>query len=377
MMNYLEFFDNKIKKYQNPSGPLPKDPEAFDRVQKLYEQDQPLSGTDPIMEMWVTGEILRGPLEIFSKGFSKAISLIKKQKGGLPKGWLDGQKIKPKTTSSTQETATFTPNVDPEKALSLTQERVRNGGAERMKAEITKGTPGQIAKWENSMPTPIEGQLSTTFYDDVATISSEAPIEVTAKEFSNATGVIKRPEGLGVGLPQRAYVSFTDAPATPGTVMKAHEYTHYVHTPLEKAPGINWEYIEKEYGKEGIKYFQNLNSTEINARFNQLKNYFGLKEGQQITPEMWKYAKEHYVTDTHLDNNMTDFFNMVDPKKLDEFLKWGNANAPIFTMPIISVEAKQKLQSVKTNKTGGRLNTLPTECLIGVTKINMIPYFNH
>jgi len=26
-----------------------------------------------------------------------------------------------------------------------------------MKAEITKGTPGQIAKWENSMPTPIEG----------------------------------------------------------------------------------------------------------------------------------------------------------------------------------------------------------------------------
>jgi len=53
------------------------------------------------MEMWVTGEILRGPLEIFSKGFSKAISLIKKQKGGLPKGWLDGQKIKPKTTSST------------------------------------------------------------------------------------------------------------------------------------------------------------------------------------------------------------------------------------------------------------------------------------
>jgi len=55
---------------------------------------------------------------------------------------------------------------------------------------------------------------------------------------------------------------------------------------------------------------------------------------------MWKYAKEHYVTDTHLDNNMTDFFNMVDPKKLDEFLKWGNANAPIFTMPIISVEAK-------------------------------------
>lgn len=373
-MNYLEFFGNKIKKYQNPAGPLPKDPEAFARVQKLYEQDKPLSGTDPIGEMWITGEILRGPLEILGKGLSKAISLIKKQKGVLPKGWLDGHKLRPKSTSSTQETTAFTPNVDPEKALSLTQERVRNGGAERMKAEITKGTPGQIAKWEKSMPAPLEGQLSTTFYDDAAAISSEEPIEVTAKEFSNAIGVMKQPDGLGVGLPQRAYVYFTDAPKTPGTIMKAHECTHYVHTPLEKAPGINWKYIEKEYGKEGVKYFYNLNSTEINARFNQLKNYFGLKEGQKITPEMWKYAKEHYVADTHLDNNMTDFFNMVDPKRLDEFLKWGNANAPMFIMPVISTEAKQKLQSIQTNKTGGRLNTLPTECVVGVTKINMVPY---
>lgn len=75
-MNYLEFFDNKIKKYQNPAGPLPKDPEAFARVQKLYEQDKPLSGTDPIGEMVVEGAILSRPLTFAARGISKGIRLL-------------------------------------------------------------------------------------------------------------------------------------------------------------------------------------------------------------------------------------------------------------------------------------------------------------
>ena len=48
-------------------------------------------------------------------------------------------------------------------------------------------------------------------------------------------------------------------------------------------------------------------SGEVAARGTQLKNYFGLKEGEQLTPEMWNYAARHYATDV-VDNNMTDLF---------------------------------------------------------------------
>ena len=49
------------------------------------------------------------------------------------------------------------------------------------------------------------------------------------------------------------------------------------------------------------------NTGEIAARGTQLKNYFGLKEGEELTPEMWDYARRHYAADV-ADNNMTQFF---------------------------------------------------------------------
>lgn len=49
------------------------------------------------------------------------------------------------------------------------------------------------------------------------------------------------------------------------------------------------------------------------ARGTQLKNYFGLKEGEKLTPEMWNYAKRHYATDV-ADNNMRTFFKAANNK---------------------------------------------------------------
>ena len=148
---------------------------------------------------------------------------------------------------------------------------------------------------------------------------------------------------------------------------------------LENAPGIDYNYLKNNFGESGVKYFKNLNSTEVAARFTQLKNYFGLKEGEPITKEMWDYAKQNYVKDTHLDNTMTEFFNMVLPEKLQEFLDWGNKNAPVPATIASSAavkELKEKLNSdVNMYRKGRELYTIPSECQIGVTKIDMIGYF--
>lgn len=41
---------------------------------------------------------------------------------------------------------------------------------------------------------------------------------------------------------------------------------------------------------------------ELTARGTQIKNYFGLKEGEPITEDMLKYAAENYVKDRGYDN---------------------------------------------------------------------------
>ena len=92
---------------------------------------------------------------------------------------------------------------------------------------------------------------------------------------------------------------------------------------------------ENAYGKEGAHYFKNLNGTEISARGTQLKNYFGLKEGQKITPEMWEYAKKNYIKDMGYDNTMSEFFNLVTDEQLPKFLEWINKNAPVVAVPLL------------------------------------------
>lgn len=84
-------------------------------------------------------------------------------------------------------------------------------------------------------------------------------------------------------------------------------------------PGTNFESIPSSTRE----YFSGSNATELHARLAQLKNYFGLKNAYDvITPDMWKYAKEHYIKDIGYDNNMLDMFNIVtDPKK---YLDWIN-----------------------------------------------------
>lgn len=70
-------------------------------------------------------------------------------------------------------------------------------------------------------------------------------------------------------------------------------------------------------------------ATEQTARGTQIKNYYGLNEGNQdITPAMWEYARRNYVKDTGINNNMTEWLNSVDERDIIAFTKWLSKHSP-------------------------------------------------
>lgn len=79
-----------------------------------------------------------------------------------------------------------------------------------------------------------------------------------------------------------------------------------------------------------------LYGTEAFARTGQLFNFFGLREGNKITPDMIRFAKNNLVNMTGFDNNMTQFLNRItNPSK---FAKWANKNAgELFVIPAVGV----------------------------------------
>ena len=88
----------------------------------------------------------------------------------------------------------------------------------------------------------------------------------------------------------------------------SHEYNHALRNnnfekgKLQRNLGFNYSHLDP-------KYRDYLSSpTEIEARGTQLKNYF---DSDIITPDMLKYASQHYVSDTNMDNNMYQFFSGI------------------------------------------------------------------
>lgn len=64
----------------------------------------------------------------------------------------------------------------------------------------------------------------------------------------------------------------------------------------------------------------------------QLRDYFGLKEGENLTPEMWDFAKRHYLTDVQHNNGTLTMFNNTANSRSSEFplfLQWLNKRAPV------------------------------------------------
>lgn len=174
-------------------------------------------------------------------------------------------------------------------------------------------------------------------YDDRSAHVYSAVGYAPAKEF----GLSPHQTGRG-GIGERGTV-FSDATTKDGTpltdrqkdIIAAHEAYHgMIKAPaamkVEVSKAFDSEvYYDEVVDAEGIKqtgYIQN--PDELMARMAQLKNYFGMKAGEEFTKGHLEYARAHYVEDTGLDNSMSVMFRIVSPKTEPNFLRAIN------TLPI-------------------------------------------
>lgn len=92
----------------------------------------------------------------------------------------------------------------------------------------------------------------------------------------------------------------------------SHEMDHALHVPDEPLP--------KGTLVNPDNYFVKYNNTEVSARGSQLHDYFGHTGTEPLTVDKLQYAKDNYVKDTGVDNNMTELFQSV--KEWEPLAKW-------------------------------------------------------
>lgn len=226
-------------------------------------------------------------------------------------------------------------------ALRLTKDRLRKGGVDRIKNAFLNDKVGIN---EESNIVPMDKNTKLYIYRQILNPKalSEKPVKGTAsditKELRNRgyEGTLF-PEDGGIGGTGLGYSDVPrNSPQEFSAIRKglkgaAHEFAHYFYWPISRPKGIHFFGRSAQYlsGQE-----VGAGSGEIAARGTQLKNYFGLKEGEKLTPVMWDYAKRHYSSD--VGTNLEDLFRMVNTKSPEYplFIKWINKHAPILTTGI-------------------------------------------
>lgn len=193
----------------------------------------------------------------------------------------------------------------------LVKDRLWNGGFNRLEkyGDIPRYSPSQRVTILNSTP-----KIETS-----ATLGEQPGIGLYRQSYSVNKDVMDK---------------LTDAQAQD---VGAHELVHYMYRP-SKEQEAELAYNVRQYFKrpEGRDYFRQSRATEQTARGTQIKNYYGLNEGNQdITPAMWEYARRNYVKDTGINNNMTEWLNSVDERDISAFVKWLSNNAPVIAAPLI------------------------------------------
>jgi hypothetical protein len=131
---------------------------------------------------------------------------------------------------------------------------------------------------------------------------------------------------------------FIDAEKRDGTplsvreknIIEAHEKGHGLRNFVSEdkrdfTQAIDLDVIREKDARTGRREIGYLRQAEeIAERMAQLKNYFGFKAKDIFTKEHFEYAREHYVKDVGLDNNMTTFFEAVTEHAIDKFIETIN-----------------------------------------------------
>lgn len=143
-------------------------------------------------------------------------------------------------------------------------------------------------------------------------------------EYDVADAFDRKPPQLGTMLADtdgKRVALFTDAvsdgqPLTDRQkdIIAAHEMYHGIlaidgnnRKQIDDAFSKEMYYAIKDNGNDVVSESYLFNPPELTARMAQLKNYFGMKGGEPFTQAHLEYARKHYVSDTQLDNSMTEF----------------------------------------------------------------------
>lgn len=222
--------------------------------------------------------------------------------------------------------------------MKLANKRLESGGRERLKTNSSRYTepeevlvhyftPAQEYYDYEFLTDEAVGNIGLNFRDP----DYKKQYDFYMKAFHD------HPQGFAVPEHKKAYV-----PETPNkSVIEPHEVDHLIHYPAEPPQGIDVSIMPRDFEDYITKY----NGTEVSARGTQLKNYFGLTDdSQEFTEDMLRYAAEHYIEDTGIDNDMSEFFaSITDYKKLAEWINKHSLVAfPIFSVPLFNKKQHEK-----------------------------------
>lgn len=228
--------------------------------------------------------------------------------------------------------------------MELANKRLETGGRERLQATSSRYTePDEVSV---HYFTPAQEYYDYEFLTDDAVgnigLNFQDPDYKQQYDFY-MKAFHDYPQGFAVAEHKKAYV-----PDTPNkNVVEPHEVDHLVHYPSEPPQGIDVSIMPKDFED----YMTVHNGTEVSARGTQLKNYFGLTDdSQEFTEDMLRYAAQHYIEDTGVDNNMSEFFaSITDYKKLAEWInKHSLVSAGVVGGAALSGNTEKR-------ETGGRL----------------------
>lgn len=282
-----------------------------------------ISGTDPVGQVVVEGAVLNKPLGwISGKTINWAKNLLSKRNmaaGNFSKGEEVVSNGSEKIVKKEDLPSYAKPNWQGD-SVELTKDRLRDGGFDRLEQSTVE-----------IINNPFEYNLKDSG-DGIKFISPKYSVKTRNKILQSrpknysSKDANRKSRNVGYGEPNGSLNNsnnwgiFNDAPSkyldNPQirSDVNAHEFSHWVYYP--------------KYGPSE-KYFDYTNLPtslrsrgEFAGRGTQLKNYFGLKEGEELTGDMLKYAKENFAKDRGYDNHMVDFLDRI--KDFDKVAKWLN-----------------------------------------------------